>query len=431
MRILILGGYGFIGAEIIRALLHEGHKVVGLGRSAATGERLVPDARWIGADMARLDTPEKWAPHLMGVDAVVNAAGALQDGARDDLDAIHHRAVAALVEAATKMNVKKFVQISAPGAAADASTAFMRSKAAGDAAVRASSIEWTVLKPGLVIGRGAYGGTALLRMLAGLPVMTPLVTSSARVQTVSLDEVAAAVVAVLKGEVPSRRDYDLVEDAPHTLREIVRGIRRQIGFAPAAFEPDLPSWVAAPVGAAADVAGWFGWRSALRSTALKVMREGVLADPGPWRAATGRSLKTFEQTLALLPGTAQERLFSRAQLALPLMIVALGIFWVVSGAVGLASIEAAAAHLDAFVGDGAARALVIAGSLADLAIGAGLLVRRTSRVAAIASVIVAVAYLVAGTMIEPALWLDPFGALAKIIPLMAMGLAVALMLEER
>lgn len=431
MRVLILGGYGFIGAEIARALLREGHEVVGLGRSAATGGRLVPGVEWIGADISKLDSAGKWAPHLSGIEAIVNAAGALQDGARDNLEAIHHRSVAALVEGAAKANVKRIVQISAPGAEAGASTAFMRTKAAGDAAVRASACDWIVLKPGLVIGRGAYGGTALLRMLAGFPLMTPLVAASARVQTVSNDDVAEAVVKVLKGEVPMRRDYDLVEDEPHSLRDIVGGFRRQLGFAPARLEPDLPQWVAKIAGPLADFAGRLGWRSALRSTALKVIGEDVLADPAPWRAATGRSLKTFEQALALLPGTAQERLFARAQLALPLIVVALGAFWILSGAIGLVAIDEAATHLYGAVGVAAAKALVVAASIVDIAIGAGLLVRRTARPAALASAAVAGFYLAAGTLTEPALWLDPFGALAKIIPLMAMGLAVALLLEER
>lgn len=431
MKVLILGGYGFIGAEIMRACMAAGFDCVGLGRSAATGRRLIPGVKWIGADMATLDAPEKWMPHLAGVDAIVNAAGALQDGARDDLEAIHHRSIAALVAAGENSGVKRFVQISAPGADLAASTAFFRTKAAGDNVVRASPLDWTVLKPTLVIGRGAYGGTALLRMLAGFPVMTPLVYGSANVQTVSIDDVAAAVLAVLRGDIPTRRDYDLAEDAPHALRDIVRGFRRQLGFAPAALEIEVPAGLARVFSALADVAGWLGWRVALRSTALKVMSENVLADPSPWRAATGKSLTPFEKTLALVQGTAQERLFARAQLALPLMIAALGVFWIISGLVGFAEIDEAAAHLRDLFGAGVAKALVIAGSLVDIAIGAALLVRQTSRAAALASAGVAISYLVAGTITEPALWLDPFGALAKIIPLSAMGLGAALLLEKR
>lgn len=428
MRILILGGYGFLGAEIARACIGAGHHVIGLGRNAAMGKRIVPDAEWIGDDLALLDAPEKWRNWLNGVDAVVNAAGALQDGARDDLAAVHHHSIAALVSAAEKSGVKRFVQISAPGARADASTAFMRTKAAGDAAVRASSLDWTLFKPGLVIGRGAYGGTALLRMLAGFPLMTPLVHAKSLVQTVALDDVAAAVVAALAGDIETRRDYDLVEDTPQTLRDIVRGMRRQLGFSPARFEPDLPAWIATPVGAVADIAGALGWRTALRSTALKVMGEEVLADPNPWKNAGGFRLKSFSQTIAAMPGTAQERLFARAQLALPIMVVALSLFWIASGVIALFRVDDASQIIG---GGGAATFVVIGGALLDIAIGAGIAFRRTARMAASASVVVSLVYLALGTILAPHLWLDPLGAYVKIIPALVLGIAAALMLEER
>ncbi|HXI87667.1 MAG TPA: NAD-dependent epimerase/dehydratase family protein, partial [Parvularculaceae bacterium] len=80
MRVLILGGYGLIGGEILRALAAAGIEIVGLGRNAALGRRLFPGARWIGADLRRLSTPEAWESILTRVDAIVNAAGALQSG---------------------------------------------------------------------------------------------------------------------------------------------------------------------------------------------------------------------------------------------------------------------------------------------------------------------------------------------------------------
>ncbi|MEX0645512.1 MAG: NAD(P)H-binding protein, partial [Parvularculaceae bacterium] len=204
MRVLVLGGYGLIGAEITRALLKDGFKVTGLGRDAGFGRRLLPEADWIGADIARLTAPVDWLAHLAGVDAVVNAAGALQDSPRDRLAAVHHMSIVACRDAMEKIGVRRFVQISAVGASVSASTEFMSTKALGDAVVKASSLDWVIVRPGLVIGRGAYGGTALLRMLAGFPLMTPLVHASARMQTVSIDDVTAAVGAALKGEVASR-----------------------------------------------------------------------------------------------------------------------------------------------------------------------------------------------------------------------------------
>ncbi|MXN63494.1 NAD(P)H-binding protein [Stappia sp. GBMRC 2046] len=171
MRILILGGYGLIGMGLVRRLSRSGHEIVGLGRNPKKGERIFPRAEWIAADISSLITPEAWAPYLEGVDAVINAAGALQDGARDSLSDIHERSIKALIKACESGGSQKFIQISAPGASATSSTAFYRTKAAADAALKESALAWLVLRPGVVIAPAAYGGTALLRALAAFPLV--------------------------------------------------------------------------------------------------------------------------------------------------------------------------------------------------------------------------------------------------------------------
>jgi uncharacterized protein YbjT (DUF2867 family) len=162
-HILILGGYGLIGREITAACLAAGHKVTGAGRSPETGRRLIPDADWIGIDLNEATLAAHWQPHLQGIDIVINASGALQSGGRDDLAKIQRDAIRALTIACEKAGIKTFVQISAPGATPDAATEFMATKGAADETLRASSLDWVILKPGLVIAPTAYGGTSLLR----------------------------------------------------------------------------------------------------------------------------------------------------------------------------------------------------------------------------------------------------------------------------
>lgn len=116
MRVVILGGYGFIGLEIARRLASSGHAVVCVGRSGRIGRRLFPGGKWIEADIAKLNTRESWYAYLDSIDIAINAAGALQSGLKDDVDAIHHRALAALLAACETRDVQKFVQISAVGA---------------------------------------------------------------------------------------------------------------------------------------------------------------------------------------------------------------------------------------------------------------------------------------------------------------------------
>ena len=429
MRVLILGGYGLIGADIARALLSEGFDVVALGRDAEFGRRILPEADWIGADIAKLTSPEDWKAPLDRVGAVVNASGALQDGARDRLAAVQDKAIRALI-AAAESSAKIFVQISAPGATPDASTAFLRTKAAADDALRNSALDWVIFKPGLVVGRNAAGGTALLRTLAGFPLAAPLVLGDARLQTVAMSDVARAVVMALKGAAPLRADYDLGENESRTLRETVLLFRRWLGFR-GARAIALPRWVGGAVAALADLAGLLGWRSPLRSTSLKVLSGNVVCDGAPWTTATGMTFKTLDDTLAQSPATAQDRLFARAQIVLPMLIVVLAAYWIVSGAVGFVALDTAAAHLVGAVDARAARALVGAASAVDIVIGAGLLVRATTRGFAVVSIAVAAFYLAAGTIIAPELWLDPLGVLVKVVPAIALAAAVALLMTER
>jgi len=430
MRVLVLGASGFIGSALARRLAGEGHVLRCVARAPGPAEQALAPAEWQAGDLAAM-TPADWAARLEGVDAVVNAAGALQDGARDRLEAIHHRMLEGLIAACRGRGVR-IVQISAAGAAPDAATAFFWTKAAGDAALAASGLEHVILRPGLVIGAEAYGGTALLRALAAMPLVQVTVYGGSPVQTVGLDALGDAVAAAVAGRLPSGLAADLVEAEPRPLAEMVAALRAWLGQGAARRGVDLPGWSAAPVAALADLAGWLGWRAPLRSTALRVLARGVTGDPGPWRRAAGWTPPPLEATLAALPATRQERWFARAYLLLPLLILAMAGVWIASGAIGLWRREAAAALLTgAGMAGTPAMAAVIAGALADIALGLGLLVRRTARAACLGMAGLGLGYLAAGTLVLPRLWADPLGPMVKVIPMIALALVIRALLVER
>jgi uncharacterized protein YbjT (DUF2867 family) len=431
MRILVLGAYGFIGLAVARRLREAGHDVVGLGRDSELSRRLLPEIAWIAADLTDLASEEAWLPHLRGIDAVVNASGVLQDGAGDDVAAVQSDAIQALIRACERGSSRAFVQISAPGATPAAETAFMRTKGEADQALMRSGLDWFILKPGLVVGANAYGGGALLRMLAGLPYAQVLVSGTSKVQIVALDDVTEAVRACLGGEIPERSTFDLVADEMHTLRDVVTRFRRWLGVPTARIQIELPRPVGVALARVADLAGWFGWRSPLRSTALKVLAAGISGDARPWRQASGRGLAGLDEALARLPSTRQERIFARAQLVLPCLVLTLVLFWLLSGLIGLWQWQEAAAILSGSTTPGLAAALVILGSLADIAIGIAFLFRRWLTRAALAAIAVSLGYLVGGTILAPTLWGDPLGPFVKVLPSMALALAVLALAEKR
>lgn len=431
MHVLVLGGYGLIGLEVCRNLQAQGYRVSALGRKAALGQRLLPQVAWLQADIAQLNDPADWQVLLAGVDVVINASGALQEGSRDQLARVQDSAIKALVRACEGSSCLRYIQISAPGANVAAGTAFLRTKGEADKTLMGSHLQWLVLRPGLVIAPNAYGGTMLLRLLAAVPVVQPVALPQSRIQTVAMADVTRAIMLALQDKVAWRQVYNLVEDEPSTLQEIVLLLRAWLGFAPPCRVLTVPMGMVVCCARMADAAGWLGWRSPLRSTALWVLQDGVLADPDPWRQASGQSCVPLARTLATMPATAQERLFARMQLVWPVAVVLAAVFWLASGLIGLAQAHAASLVLHDVMPPAWATLLVIGGAVADIAIGLGFLFRRTVQKAAWFSIMLALAYLAAGVVLTPGLLADPLGPLVKIIPVITMGLFIAILAEER
>lgn len=426
----VLGGYGFIGANCIRALKRASYEVAGIGRSLEAGLASDPEIAWLQRDIARTDA-EIWKKDLADADVVVNASGALQDGARDNLKAIHETAVAELVAALHGSNAR-FVQISAAGVSEDASTDFFRTKARGDALIAASDLNWIVLRPGLVIGPEAYGGTALLRASAAMPGLGFAIRPDVPVQTVFIDDLADAVVQAASGELGVRFIADVTEDRAVRFGELTSRVRTWLGYRPWRHVLPVPDIVIRLTGRCADGLGWLGWRSPLRTNALKALAAGIVGDPSEWERRGGRRLRDLGDTLQSMPATRQDRVFARLYLLLPAAIAVLALFWTLSGVFGLVGFsEAAAVLTDKGISEIVAGAAVLGGSVIDIGLGLAILRRQWTRAASLGMLAVSLAYLVGASLVVPALWTDPLGPLVKVLPAMMLALLPALLLERR
>ncbi|RUU29241.1 SDR family oxidoreductase [Mesorhizobium sp. M6A.T.Ce.TU.016.01.1.1] len=425
MNILILGATGFIGSAVARKLADEGHQVTGLGRDIARASLKMPFVRWLKADLAGMTQGVSWQHVLDEQQVVVNCAGALQDGLSDDLSATQERAMLALYEAARDQRLL-IIQISAETETADRDIPFLSTKRRADTALVASGVRHVILRPALVLGRNAHGGSALLRALAAFPMVIPLVYAESFVTTVALDDVASAVSAAIQGTLPAGSDVALGSDERLTLRELVLLHRSWLGL-PAVPVISMPPAVARPVTWFADMAGRLGWRSPLRSTAMAVMSGGV-GNQRP-RDHCPRLSSTAE-TLAAVPSGVQDLWFARLYLLKSPIIIILALFWLISGLAPFLTFEAAQSHL-AFLPDRLAGIMVVATCLADIMLGLAVLFRPWARRALIGMLFLTLVYLVAATFTEPVLWLDPLGPLVKVVPSILLTLAALAILDER
>lgn len=432
MRVLVTGAYGLIGAAIAVRLHQDGHAVTGAGRSVAEAARRYPFVRWVTADFDRLTDSEAWRPLLAGIDAVVNCVGALQSGPRDDLHRVHVAAPLALFAACERFGPRRLVQISAIGADLGGATEFAQGKGEADAALAASSLDWLILRPGLVIAANVYGATAMLRGLAALPWVTPLVDPDCEVQIVAAEDVAATVAWALSPQPPAPAILEQVHPEKLTLGAIVAAQRRWLGLPPNRIVR-MPAIAARAVSVFADALGYFGWRSPARSTASAQLSAGVTGDPGPWLVATGIVPRSHGDILAARPATLQDRWFARLYFIKPPAIAVLALFWTGTGLIALGPAYATAlSHLaQAGVGPALAEIVTIGGALFDIALGLLLLVRRFTRAVLLVMLAASPLYLLAGTLLTPQLWGDPLGAYTKVIPLLLATVFTLAILDER
>jgi uncharacterized protein YbjT (DUF2867 family) len=430
LRVLVTGATGLIGSAVVARLIVAGHKVTGLSRGVATARWRQPEASWLSADIAHQTTPEHWHPHLQGIEAVVNCAGALQDGPSDSLKGVHTVGTSALFAACEQLGIRRVVHFSAIGVDRETPTAFSRTKLEGEQVLMALDLDWVILRPSVVLGRATYGASALIRALAALPVL-PLMPNTGPLQVVQLDEVVETVLFFLKPDAPACIALEIAGPERLSFVDVVLRYRRWRGDQPPRILR-MPEWMARLIYLLGDLAGLLGWRPPVRSTARREIVRGAVGDPEPWSRMTGIVPRRLSAALSAEPISVQERWFAPMYLLKPFIFAIFAGFWIVTGILSVGpSYEIGVALML----EGGAGALsgpsVIAGGLADLLIGIGIAVRRFTRPALYAALAISLFYVVAGSILLPRLWLEPLGPLTKIWPILMLNLTALAILKDR
>ncbi|GAA3224272.1 NAD(P)-binding oxidoreductase [Actinocorallia longicatena] len=209
MRIVIAGGHGQIALLTLRRLAEAGHEGIGIVRNPghladleeAGGGGVVQDLETASAgDVAKI---------LAGADALVFAAGAGPGSGTARKGTVDRGAAVLCAEAAEAAGVRRFVQVSSPGAGApprpgtdEVWAAYIEAKTAAEDDLRARDLDWTILRPGALTNAPATGRVLLSDPPVGLAEVTR-------------DDVAAVLVALLDAPASHRRTLELREgDVP-------------------------------------------------------------------------------------------------------------------------------------------------------------------------------------------------------------------------
>jgi len=327
------------------------------------------------------------------------------------------------------------VHISVPGDEKDDRTTYSRTKREGEHAIAASGAPFVVLRPGFVVAAAAYGGSALIRALAALPLDLPAREKQSRFAVTAISDLCETVAQIATrwrgGEKDWRKIWDVMEQRPGTVGDIVAAFRARNGGPKVLLA--TPGWMLAPGVIAGDLAAWLGWRPPIRSTAIHEMRRGVIGNPHIWMTDTGITPLSAREAVAATPATVQERWFARLYLLKALALMTLVAFWCVSGTIALTvAFDAARQTLvDHGFSFDLARGITIVSSLLDISVGLLIAFRRTSRIGLIAGIAVSLGYMAGSAIIAPDLWVEPLGALVKTGPAIVLMLFCLAILDDR
>ena len=226
-NVLVIGGSGFIGRHVVRQLAGTGLqvRVPTRNRERAKDLILLPTVDVVRADVFEPQTLEGL---VAGVDAVVNLVGILHG----DFERAHVELPRRIVAACRKAGVGRLVHVSALKASLQGPSAYLRSKAQGEEAVRdaqSDALQTTIFRPSVVFGREDRFLNLFAHLARQLPVLA-LASPGARFQPVHVLDVARAVALALSDPRTFGQTFELCGPRAYTLRKLVEYVVQALGL---------------------------------------------------------------------------------------------------------------------------------------------------------------------------------------------------------
>jgi NADH dehydrogenase len=203
VNILVTGGSGFVGREIIRQLRSAGHAPRVLARGVQSPQ--------VGVEFVRGSVLEQTSliPACAGCDAIIHLVGIISERGEQTYERVHTDGTRNLLAAAQAAGISRFLHMSALGTRANATARYHRSKWAAEEDVRASGRAWTIFRPSLVYGPGDGFVNLFARMSRWSPMLPVFGDGKSLVQPIAVEDVAHSFVTALKTPASVGETYDL------------------------------------------------------------------------------------------------------------------------------------------------------------------------------------------------------------------------------
>lgn len=228
-QVCVLGGSGFVGSSIVGQLDEAGYEVKVLARRREACKHLIllPNVQVVDCDVM---DDAALANEIKGTDAVINLIGILHESKKATFKAIHAELPKRVAAICKKLGVKRLLHMSALQADKKAPSVYLRSKAAGEAAVtaQAEQLQVTIFRPSVIFGRGDNFLNLFASLVKYLPAVA-LAKPDAKFQPIWVEDVARVFVSSLENTATYGQSYDLGGPRIYTLRELVQFVAFVLG----------------------------------------------------------------------------------------------------------------------------------------------------------------------------------------------------------
>jgi NADH dehydrogenase len=220
MRVLVLGGTGFVGRALLRRLSQDGHQLTVLVRRPERHRdlSLIPNVTMV--EMVHF-SDLFLRKHIKGQDAVINLIGILHERGKTTFEQAHVGFARKLVAACSVEGVTRLLHMSALGATSEAPSAYLRSKAEAQALVHSSGLDVTSFAPSVIFGRGDHFVSTFQHMLSVLPIMG-VVCPQAKLTPVWVEDVVDVMARALLNKTSIGQHYELCGSRTYSMLELIR-----------------------------------------------------------------------------------------------------------------------------------------------------------------------------------------------------------------
>ncbi len=228
-QVAILGGAGFVGSSLVAKLDAAGYqvKVITRRRESAKHLILLPNVQVIECNIANTYGLKD---ALKGCDAVINLIGILHESGKQSFEAMHHQLPRRLAQLCEELGIERLIHMSALQANSHAPSQYLRSKAAGEAAVSEfnKKLAITIFRPSVIFGRGDNFINLFAHLIKLLPIIA-LAKPDSKFQPIWVEDVAQVFVNALWNTATYGKIYELGGPQVYTLRELVQKVMTILG----------------------------------------------------------------------------------------------------------------------------------------------------------------------------------------------------------